>query len=275
MKKLTMDRVSCHVTARCNLRCKMCAVYIPKLYELGNVPEYPITEIKNSFRTYFALTDQVRLISITGGEPMLYPDLAELLDYLRSYEKSFSKLEVFTNGSLEIPDPVLRSMAEFEKYTLFVDNYGPQISSKVRRIQQQCAEFGVRYTVRTYFGENAHMGGWVDRSILPERLSDEKAREHSRKCAAVSPGVRLFTIFGHMLVFCATPYCGYRIGAVPASDVLGIDLGDSGMSLEEKGSRLREMCEAEFNPGCAWCNGMGIYENMERFVPGEQVKKNG
>ena len=32
MKKLIMDRVSCHVTARCNLRCKMCAVYIPKLY---------------------------------------------------------------------------------------------------------------------------------------------------------------------------------------------------------------------------------------------------
>ena len=105
MKKLTMDRVSCHVTARCNLRCKMCAVYIPKLYELGNVPEYPITEIKNSFRTYFALTDQVRLISITGGEPMLYPDLAELLDYLRSYEKSFSKLEVFTCLLYTSPSP--------------------------------------------------------------------------------------------------------------------------------------------------------------------------
>ena len=272
MKKLTMDRVSCHVTARCNLRCKMCAVYIPKLYEIGNVPEYPVADIKSSFRTYFELVEQVRLISITGGEPMLYPYLGELLEYLLNYEELFSKLEVFTNGSLEIPEQVLRVMARSEKFTLFVDNYGPQISSKTDKVQQQCEMAGVRYTIRTYFGENAHMGGWVDRGILPEKLSEEKAREHSRKCVAGRPGDRLFTLFGHMLVFCATPYCGYRIGAVPKSDVLGVDLGDKHATLEEKGRQLREMCEAEFNPGCAWCNGMGIYKNMERFVPGEQVK---
>lgn len=275
MKKLIMDRVSCHVTAKCNLRCKMCAVYIPKLYELGNVPEYQIEEIKSSFHTYFELVEQVRLISITGGEVMLYPHLGELLEYLLGYEKSFSKLEVFTNGSLEIPETVLQIMAQSEKFTLFVDNYGPQISSKVDKIRQRCEAAGVRYTVRTYFGENAHMGGWVDRSILPQKLSEEKAREHSQKCVAGRPGGRLFTIFGKLLVFCATPYCGYRIGAVPASDVLSVDLADEGTTLEEKGEQLRAMCEAEFNPGCAWCNGMGIYENVERFVPGEQVKKNG
>lgn len=176
MKKLTMDRVSCHVTARCNLRCKMCAVYIPKLYEIGNVPEYPVEDIKSSFRTYFELVEQVRLISITGGEPMLYPYLGELLEYLLNYEELFSKLEVFTNGSLEIPEQVLRVMARSEKFTLFVDNYGPQISSKTDKVQQQCEMAGVRYTIRTYFGENAHMGGWVDRGILPEKLSEEKAR---------------------------------------------------------------------------------------------------
>lgn len=275
MKKMNMDRVSCHVTARCNLRCKMCAVYIPKLYEMGNVPEYPIEEIKNSFHTYFELVQQVRLISITGGEPTLYPHLEELLVYLLGYEASFSKLEVFTNGSLEIPEPVLRTMAKSEKFTLFVDHYGPQISVKIEEIQRQCEAAGVRYMVRTYFGEHAHMGGWVDRSILPEKLSEEKAREHSQKCAVGRPGGRLFTIFGRTLVFCATPYCGYRIGAVPASDVLGVDLGDADIPLEEKHRQLQKMCGVEFNPGCAWCNGMGIYENMERFVPGEQVKKNG
>lgn len=271
MKKLTLDRISCHVTARCNLRCKMCAVYIPKLYELGDVPEYRIEDIKSSFHTCFELVSQVRLISITGGEPMLYPHLAELLKDLLGYENSYSKLEVFTNGSLEIPESVLAVMAKSDKFTLFVDNYGPQLSVKVDRIQQQCEAAGVRYTVRTYFGENAHLGGWVDRSILPEKLSEEKAREHSQKCVAGRPGGRLFTIFGRELVFCATPYCGYRIGAVPVEDVLSVDLADGSMTLEEKGRQLQVMCEAEFNPGCAWCSGMGIYEHVERFVPGEQV----
>ncbi len=272
MEKIVMDRVSCHVTARCNLRCKMCAVYIPKLYELGNVPEYKIEDIKRSFETYFGLVEQVRLISITGGEPMLYPYLDQLIEYLLQYEESFSKLEVFTNGTLNIPDTVLKALAHSQKTVLFVDNYGPPISKKISNIEQQCKDFHVKYTIREYYGENAHMGGWVDRNILPEKLCREKAKEHSQKCAAGRPGGRLFTIFGNLLVFCATPYCGYRIGAVPESDVLQVDLADPTTTLDEKYERLQELCNAEFNPGCAWCNGMGIYENMERFIPGEQVE---
>lgn len=273
-EKMRMDRVSCHVTAKCNLRCKMCAVYIPKLYELGNVPEYELEDMKRAFKTYFDLVEQVRLVSITGGEPMLHPHLAELLEYLLQYEERYSKLEVFTNGSLIIPEPVLKVISKSEKMLLFVDNYGPQISKRVAEIEEQCRAFQARFTVRKYYGEDAHLGGWVDRSILPERLSDEKAREHSRKCVTGRPGGRLLTIFGRELVFCATPYCGWRIGAVPKSDVLGMDLVEEETSLEQKWEKLKAMYNGDFNPGCAWCNGMGIYENVERFVPGEQVKKN-
>ena len=272
MKKLIMDRVSCHVTARCNLRCKMCAVYIPKLYELGNVPEYDISDIKHSFKTYFELVERVRLISITGGEPMIYPHLAELIEYLLNYKESFSKLEVFTNGSITIPESVLKVLSKSEKIVLFVDNYGPEISQKVDEIEQKCKVFHVKYSIRKYFGKDAHMGGWINRNILPNRLSDEKAKEHSQKCVTGRLGGRLFTIFGRFITFCASPYCGYRIGAVPECDVLHVDLIDECTTLDEKYQKLCEMCNAKFNPGCAWCNGMGIYENMDRFVPGEQVK---
>jgi len=250
----------------------MCAVYIPKLYELGNVPEYDVGDIKQSFKTYFDLVERVRLISITGGEPMLYPDLAELITFLLQYESSFSKLEVFTNGSLSIPEPVLKAMAKSEKLVLFVDNYGPQLSRKADDIRERCEAYQVRYSIREYYGENTYMGGWVDRGILPKKLSEEKAKEHSQKCVTGKPGGRLFTIFGRLLVFCATPYCGWRVGAVPESDVLRVDMCDNSTTLEDKYEQLSAMCNAEFNPGCAWCNGMGIYENMERFVPGEQMK---
>lgn len=271
---MTMDRVSCHVTAKCNLRCKMCAVYIPKLYELGNVPEYDIDDMKKSFETYFELVEHVRLISITGGEPMLHSHLSELLEFLLQYEDRYTKLEVFTNGSLSIPEAVLEVLSKSEKMILFVDNYGPEISKRVPDIEEQCKKSQVRYTVREYYGENAHLGGWVDRSILKERLSDEKAREHSGKCVVGRPGGRLLTIFGRELVFCATPFCGFRIGAVPKSDVLGIDLVEQETTLEQKYEKLNAMYNADFNPGCAWCNGMGIYDNVERYVPGEQVKNN-
>lgn len=275
MDKMRMDRVSCHVTAKCNLRCRMCAVYIPRLYELGNVPEYDIADIKESFRCYFELVSHVRLVSLTGGEPMLYPHLAELLEELLSYEEAYDKLEVFTNGSLDVPDPVFSALAKSGKMMLFIDHYGPEVSRKAEKVAEECEKRHIRYTLREYYGPNAHMGGWVNRAILSNRLSAEKAREHSEKCVVGRPGGRLFTIFGKDLAFCATPYCGRRIGAVPPEDVLTVPLGDRGKTLEEKREGLLAMCRVEYNPGCAWCNGLGIYENTERYVPGEQVKQDG
>lgn len=275
MKKLIMDRVSCHVTAKCNLRCKKCAVYIPKLYESGNVPEYNIDDIKKSFRNYFGLVEQVRLISLTGGEPLLYPHLAELIEYLLEYEQSFEKLEVFTNGATAITEMLLKAMSKSEKVSLFIDNYGPKISTKVDEIEQKCKKFNVKYKIRNYSGEDVYLGGWVDRSILSEKLDAETAKDHFSRCVVAKPGGRLFTIFGRLLAFCATPYCGYRIGKIPEKDVLCIDLCDDNTTLEEMGSKLFEMDKVEFNPGCAWCNGLGIYKDVERFTPGEQVEIDG
>ena len=271
MEKLVMDRISCHVTAKCNLRCKKCAVYVPKLYEIGNVPEYDMDETISSFQTYFDIVESVRLISLTGGETMLHPRLSELIEFLLGYERRFSKLEVFTNGAIDVPKPVLKALSKSEKASLFIDNYGPHLSSKLNDIEGMCKKYKARYTIRKYYGDDAHLGGWVDRGILPEKLDDETARRHFSTCAVSKKGGRLFTIFGRLLTFCATPYCGYRIGALPKADVLYVDLGDAGVALEEKRRKFMEMDNVDFNPGCAWCNGLGIYEDAERFAPGEQV----
>ena len=273
MEKLVMDRISCHVTAKCNLRCEKCAVFIPRLYELGNVPEYDINETKNSFDTYFKIVESVRLISLTGGETLLYPYLSELIEFVLTYGEKFSKLEVFTNGALGVPEPVLSALSKSEKAYLFVDNYGPHLSKKLDEVEGGCKERGVNYTVRKYHWEDAHLGGWVDRGILPEKLDEETAKMHFAKCAVAKKGGRLFTIFGRLLAFCATPYCGYRIGALPESDVLYVDLGDQGMTIEEKREKLIEMDSLDYNPGCAWCNGLGVYDNVERFTPGKQIKR--
>ena len=271
MVRLVMDRISCHVTARCNLRCSKCAVYIPRLYEIGRVPEYDIDATINSFQTYFDIVESVRLISLTGGETMLHPRLSDLIVFLLGYEQRFSKLEVFTNGAVSIPEPVLNALSKSEKVSVFIDNYGPDISIKLKSIEEKCKKLKVNYTIRKYYGEGAYLGGWVDRAILPKKLDDETAKMHFSKCTVSKEGGRLFTVFGRILTLCATPYCGYRIGAVPKNDVLYVDLGDDTRTLEEKRRQLLEMNNVDFNPGCAWCNGLGVYENVERFIPGEQI----
>lgn len=272
MNKIVMDRVSCHVTAKCNLRCKMCAVFIPKLYQLGNVPEYDIHDIKNSFNAYFNLVESVRKISLTGGEPLLYPYLAELINFLAEYEEQYDKLEVFTNGATKITEDVLSAMSKLKKSLLFIDHYGPEISKEVENLETACRKFQIPFHTRQYYGHNAHLGGWVDRSTRIEKSDIETAKMQFSKCFSAKRGGRTYVIFGRILTLCASPYCRYRIGEIPLSDVLTIDLGDTGESMEDKMQQLIKIDNVEFNPGCMWCRGLGVYENVERFQPGEQIK---
>lgn len=271
MEKLIMDRLSCHVTAKCNLRCKMCAVFIPKLYAMGNVPEYDINDIKNSFKVYFDMVAFVRKISLTGGEPLLYPYLAELIDFISQYEDHYDKLEIFTNGAVKVTDAVLESISKSKKSLLFIDNYGPEISKQIENVESACKKFNVNFHTRKYFGEDAHLGGWVDRSTRTEKSDNDTAKFQFSKCFSAKRGGRTYVIFGRILTLCASPYCRYRIGEIPLSDVLTLDLGDTETNLWEKLQQLKKIDNVEFNPGCAWCRGLGVYENLQRFRPGEQV----
>ena len=78
-----MDRVSCHVTAKCNLRCKKCAVFIPRLYEMGNVPEYNIDDIKK-ITVPIAQKYGVKKLALFGsyarGEQTINSDIDFLID---------------------------------------------------------------------------------------------------------------------------------------------------------------------------------------------------
>jgi organic radical activating enzyme len=40
----------------------------------------------NSFDTYFRFVSKVRMISISGGEPLLFKELPELIEHLLRYE---------------------------------------------------------------------------------------------------------------------------------------------------------------------------------------------
>ncbi|MFH1414195.1 MAG: radical SAM protein [Candidatus Omnitrophota bacterium] len=85
------------LTCRCNNNCRHCWLRIPQdAAELQD--ELSLDEIKH-------IVDQARKMgcrkwSISGGEPMLRPDFAEIFDYITSNSISYS---INTNGSLITP----------------------------------------------------------------------------------------------------------------------------------------------------------------------------
>ncbi len=88
------------LTPLCNLRCKMCGQRGDKGYLKG---EYAANEAKSivPLETYKKLVDELKykrpVYYLWGGEPFLYPDLCDLVDYI---QKSGSFCSVNTNGTL-------------------------------------------------------------------------------------------------------------------------------------------------------------------------------
>ncbi len=84
------------VTYRCNSKCSMCNVW--------RNPSLPEEEI--SLQTLAKLPDNIGTINLTGGEPTLRQDLAEIVDLL--YPKT-QKLEISSNGQLpERIEPIIK-----------------------------------------------------------------------------------------------------------------------------------------------------------------------
>ena len=273
MDKLVLDRVSCHVTAKCNLKCKKCSAYIPELYMLHTpLPDYTLDQMKNSFRIYFEIVSHVRMISLSGGEPFMFDELDKLVEFILNYDDRFDKLEIFTNGTIPVPERLLSICRANRKTCFLVDHYGPAVSKRIDTIEASLKDAGITYQIRKYFGADAHMGGWHDYGISGKKASEDVAKFRFEKCYAGKNGNMLCTIFGTNIFLCPMSEVGRRIGSIPLNDTIHMDLCDDSTSSEEKQIKLLAMNNIVVNPACAYCNGIGVYENEPRYMPGVQLQ---
>ena len=95
-KKKRLNEVTVKITSHCNLNCKYCSQFSP----IADPDEYDATTFANDFERLYELTKgDIRHIIIMGGEPLLHPQLAELLQIARNiFHKS--RISLSTNGIL-------------------------------------------------------------------------------------------------------------------------------------------------------------------------------
>lgn len=84
-----------HLTNACNYNCTYCFGKFPDKREL--TLERACTVVDNIYRYFLRNKITDGRINLVGGEPLLYPYLDELIDYINAYG---IKVSVITNGSL-------------------------------------------------------------------------------------------------------------------------------------------------------------------------------
>jgi MoaA/NifB/PqqE/SkfB family radical SAM enzyme len=89
------EQITIMTTDQCNLRCKMCH------YAHSDEPDYQLNQIgMMPAELFYKLIDEIPgnpFISFTGGEPLLHPQVAELIRYAKDHARFCS---LTTNGWL-------------------------------------------------------------------------------------------------------------------------------------------------------------------------------
>ena len=88
--------IQVHMADHCNLSCKGCNAFSPLVKECFA----DISVLKSDLARYSELCGGVvGSLTISGGEPMLHPQLPEMMEYARKYFPD-QKLQIITNGVL-------------------------------------------------------------------------------------------------------------------------------------------------------------------------------
>lgn len=85
-------KVEWNLGKRCNYDCSYC----PSIIHDNHSPHTPIKILENTVDRLVELGKPIRL-SLTGGEPLVHPDIEQLLDYIQF--KGIKWLNVTTNGT--------------------------------------------------------------------------------------------------------------------------------------------------------------------------------
>lgn len=253
------------VTTICNLNCEHCLNFTP--YN-KHPRHFTIDEIKESLDIYFTHIDRVGLFQLSGGEPLLYPHLTEILKYIvDKYEDKIGILNLVTNGTV-VPDDSFLEFCVANNIFIYLDDYTaqvPQIKNKFSQTERMFEEIGVEYCklqVPEFFI-----------SFPPKRanlhLNDAQLKQKFKKCYIGVQNVRDGKL-------CSCTYHAFAVnaGLIPDAPENWFDMKTMTNSILDK-KKLVEF-RLRFNKKgyvdwCRYCNGH-ISINPMRAPAAQQAK---
>lgn len=133
------------LTTLCSLNCKYCLNYQPYI---KNKQHNNYEDLIKDIDVFFATFDRVKSFSLTGGEPLLYPKLPDLLNYIyKNYSDRIEHLWFATNGTIVPSDDLCRVIKDANAEVI-IDNYTqfvPKLKDSYYMTVQKCKDFCLKY----------------------------------------------------------------------------------------------------------------------------------
>jgi hypothetical protein len=152
----------------CNLKCKACLnfnSYAKQFY----VRE--LEDIKKDIDLFFQCVDRIMLFHVSGGEPMLYKGIADIIEYIdKNYGDRIDTLRTVTNGTVVPNDVILERLSKCN-FEITVDDYReavPQYNDKFDKLLTKLEQYHIHYYINK-------TDEWID--LAPDRTDFSKCSE--------------------------------------------------------------------------------------------------
>lgn len=268
-----VEKFCLDITSVCNLKCKRCAPYAPYV---KSPKHYSLDLLEKILTKSFEIIDYIERFSITGGEPLLHPNCAEILKLLSAYKDRCGQISLFSNGTVVPSDAVLDAAELFgDKFRFVFDNYGENISKKAADIDEKLKNTSISYEIRDNTPENPHCGGWVDYGnfeLVNKTLQEcEQVFIHCA-CSVANPDK---IGFGFLTSEEGILYEGSYYREAQKRNLLHnneheyIDLFDDTLTVDQQREKIKNLQKLKSLSLCAYCKGM--CDDSVRYIPGEQL----
>lgn len=103
-----------HLTDRCNRRCRHC---YQKSHDSEPLEDGAVRRRQAADNIFHAIPDEPVTVNLTGGEPLLLPDLVDLIEHLEGFA-NLDEINIITNGTIEDHD-LLKKLGTFPRLHTF------------------------------------------------------------------------------------------------------------------------------------------------------------
>ena len=138
----------------CNLNCRDCLNFTPYI---ENHAIKDLIKLKDSVDVFFGAVDYIYRFQITGGEPLLYKSLKELISYIDfKYRDRIFSFEMVKNGTISPSEEICEVLRE-KKIKVFLDDYRmsvPDGECKYQKVKALFDKFHVNYV-------DNHVDKWI------------------------------------------------------------------------------------------------------------------
>lgn len=135
------------LTERCTLKCKKCA-HGCSYVDNASAIDMTLQQVYKSADSFFSKIDFVQEFVLIGGEPLLYKQLSEAIQYIgRQYRNQMGVFSITTNGTIVPDDKVLKMCKQYN--VLFrISNYSGSITKlklAYDRLTAKLQEYSIQY----------------------------------------------------------------------------------------------------------------------------------